>query len=356
MVSLMSCDKYDEIHKDYVDSMDETKYSVNPENVILHSGLERLFVSTDLVYTSSLSKFIVEINDEMHEFDIPMPVEGDTTKLMYELPNLAEGVVDTYLYTIDNEDNKSLVTLYTGRVLGDRYRSEILNRNILRTESVSDGYKIKFNSAPEKSVRVDLTYTNQEDVSSTLRLLSENDELVIGDYKSESEYTYVTYYLADENSIDTLATTTVISQFFPERPVDRSSWEILSVTSEQLDGGPATSMLDGDLNTYWHNRWSGGTDPMPHVMVIDMKKEMEIRKIDFHRRKDSDSTRGILLETSMDNSTWKEYGTARWAEGAGNEKQVIEPEGTKNARYLRVSVIEVKDDPWMAIAELYLYE
>jgi hypothetical protein len=73
-ISLFACDKYDEVHTEFLESMDEQKYSVIPENVILHSGYKRLFVSADIVYTTSLSKFIVEINEQVYEFDIPSPV------------------------------------------------------------------------------------------------------------------------------------------------------------------------------------------------------------------------------------------------------------------------------------------
>lgn len=216
MVSLVSCDKYDEVHKGYVESMDEIKYSVKPINVILHTGLERLVVSSDIVYTSSLDQFIIEVNDTIFKFEIPIPTIDDTARVMYELPNLTEGVSDVYLYTTDNEANKSLIKLYTGRVLGDRYRSEILNRNLLEAKSVEEGFKFKFNSPPEKSVRVDLTYMNKDDENVVVRIPSTTMDTIVTNFKFESEYSYVTYYLANKNAIDTVATKIVIKGMFPE--------------------------------------------------------------------------------------------------------------------------------------------
>lgn len=215
IATIFSCDKYDEIHEDYVDNMEEIKYSVIPENVIIHSGLERLYISADILYTSSLNKFVVDCEGEIKEIDIPAPI-NDTSKLYEEIPYLKEGVVDLYVYTTDNQDNKSLVKLYTGRVLGERYRSEILNRNVLDTASTDDGFKIRFITAPETSVRMDFSYTDSNNVAQILRIPSDTTEVKFTDYKKGSEYSYVTYYLPDENAIDTIATASQINGLFPE--------------------------------------------------------------------------------------------------------------------------------------------
>lgn len=214
LFAFVSCDKYDEVHTEYVDTMDEQKYSVIPENVILHSGFERLFVSADIIYTSSLDKFVVEIDGESQTFDIPTPV-SDTSKIMQELPGLAEGVEDVYLYTTDNENNKSIIKLYTGRVLGQRYRSEIQNRNVLATEDLDEGFKIKFNSAPENAVWVNFAYTTSADTDTTIRIPSESSEVLISNYKLGSSYSYATFYLPDVNSIDTISTAVQVTGDFP---------------------------------------------------------------------------------------------------------------------------------------------
>ena len=214
LFAFISCEKYDEVHTEYVDTMDEQKYSVIPENVILHSGFERLFVSTDIIYTSSLDKFVVEIDGQSQTFDIPTPI-NDTSKIMQELPDLAEGVEDVYLYTTDKENNKSIIKLYTGRVLGQRYRSEIQNRNVLSTEKLDEGFKIKFNSAPENAVWVNFEYTTIAEIDTTIRILSETSEVLIANYKLGSSYSYSTFYLPDAYSIDTISTAVQITGDFP---------------------------------------------------------------------------------------------------------------------------------------------
>ncbi|MDR1501815.1 MAG: discoidin domain-containing protein [Prevotella sp.] len=68
---------------------------------------------------------------------------------------------------------------------------------------------------------------------------------------------------------------------------DIADWEVAAVSDEIVsDGGGASSILN--LNdphgTFWHSDWSIGA-PLPHWIVIDMKKELEIDMIQLGWRK-----------------------------------------------------------------------
>ena len=51
--------------------------------------------------------------------------------------------------------------------------------------------------------------------------------------------------------------------------VDRSTWKIVSVSSEN-GGEEARNAIDGDLNTIWHSRWNDPVAKHPHEIVVDM--------------------------------------------------------------------------------------
>lgn len=59
--------------------------------------------------------------------------------------------------------------------------------------------------------------------------------------------------------------------------LDRAGWSIQANTEERtgegVGNGVATCLLDGQLSTFWHSQWSGGSLPLPHEIVVDMKKE-----------------------------------------------------------------------------------
>jgi hypothetical protein len=62
---------------------------------------------------------------------------------------------------------------------------------------------------------------------------------------------------------------------------DRSGWSIRAFDAYYIDNDQSNdnqaveNMLDGSKNTYWHTKWQGGTLPLPHYVVIDMKDKQQ---------------------------------------------------------------------------------
>lgn len=46
-------------------------------------------------------------------------------------------------------------------------------------------------------------------------------------------------------------------------------------TSGEGANGPIELILDGNPGTYWHTKWNGGEDPLPHTFVVDLGKKVE---------------------------------------------------------------------------------
>lgn len=63
--------------------------------------------------------------------------------------------------------------------------------------------------------------------------------------------------------------------------VDMSQWKVISVSSEETSGenAPATNVLDGNDNTFWHTKWNGITDNYPYTLVIGTKDGKKVNKI-----------------------------------------------------------------------------
>lgn len=64
---------------------------------------------------------------------------------------------------------------------------------------------------------------------------------------------------------------------FKKNKFDKSAWEVVRFSSEETTGedtnGRARQIIDGDNNTYWHSKWTGGGSSYPHFFVVDMKEE-----------------------------------------------------------------------------------
>ena len=55
----------------------------------------------------------------------------------------------------------------------------------------------------------------------------------------------------------------------------KTDWKIVSFTTEEASGegsnnGHAKHLIDGNVETFWHSRWQGGSDPLPYEIIIDM--------------------------------------------------------------------------------------
>lgn len=68
---------------------------------------------------------------------------------------------------------------------------------------------------------------------------------------------------------------------------DWTGWTAIGsdVQFEPKDGGGYPSLFDDDRTTYWHSQYSPALDtPLPHWLVIDMKKELAVSMVTIGRR------------------------------------------------------------------------
>lgn len=66
--------------------------------------------------------------------------------------------------------------------------------------------------------------------------------------------------------------------------IDQSQLTAVSASSEEQGGeGPVSgwlsAALDGNVATFWHSKWKGGTDPVPHVIVFGTQDNQPIADI-----------------------------------------------------------------------------
>src|SRR5689334_18662208 len=54
--------------------------------------------------------------------------------------------------------------------------------------------------------------------------------------------------------------------------IPRTNWSLRFVDSEETAAAnnAGTNAFDGDPTTFWHTRWSTGSDPMPHEIQINL--------------------------------------------------------------------------------------
>ncbi len=133
--------------------------------------------------------------------------------------------------------------------------------------------------------------------------------------------------------------------------------EVIQFSSEDAEHGNfARRAIDGDPDTIWHTKWGTTPDPMPHFLIIDLKKETLLRGVRYWPRRDMNHGRIRGCEVSLSASP------TEWGAPAGkatlpnsDEVQDIVFPGSERGRYLRLLVTsEVDGNPFAAIADLDL--
>ena len=122
--------------------------------------------------------------------------------------------------------------------------------------------------------------------------------------------------------------------------LDKSTWSIASVNSEEATGenngknGRAIHLIDNNTKTFWHSKWSGGSNPLPYEIVIDMKKNILISQVELLPRGfgSNNPLKQVQFEVSSNNLDWKKIGSFEFSNINTALTYAVK---TSEARYLK---------------------
>ena len=136
-----------------------------------------------------------------------------------------------------------------------------------------------------------------------------------------------------------------------EPPPAKLAWRASASSFERGEGDPQHA-LDGDVNTFWHSRWSGEGAKPPHSLVVDLVKAQTVGSVTLTPRQDGRNgrIREYEIYLSDDGETW----------GAAVAKgQMPDRDGPttvsfskRPARYVKLVVLsERTNGGWATLAE-----
>ncbi|MET8064547.1 discoidin domain-containing protein [Micromonospora sp. NPDC005313] len=122
--------------------------------------------------------------------------------------------------------------------------------------------------------------------------------------------------------------------------------------------GAATNAFDGNLSTIWHTKYTGGSDPAPHEIQINMGASYSVSGLRYLPRQDggSGAANGRIgqyeVYVSTDGTNW---GTVVVTGAFANDASQKDVRFTaETGQYLRLrAVSEVAGNPWTSAAEIY---
>ena len=227
--------------------------------------------------------------------------------------------------------------------------------------TVDPDYVAKYNAdkgtsyklLPEGSYSFEGTVTLPNKSNTTALTVTLNgDGLSPGDYLLPVRMADVSLFDISEKSVYPLIVRVVGVEFI------RTGWSIEANTEEKsgegAGNGVATCLLDGKLSSFWHSQWKNGSVPLPHEIIVDMKKEMLITNIGLVQRQ-HDSYRDVHggeFFVSSDKVNWTSVGTFQAQKIL--ETQIFSVTPTKG-RYFKIQITSSNRDANSSLAEVYAY-
>jgi len=135
---------------------------------------------------------------------------------------------------------------------------------------------------------------------------------------------------------------------------DRAKWRIVSASSYQPNEGEPANAIDGNLDTFWHSRWSPDVPKHPHELVVDLGSVTRIAAVVYTDRADMTNgrVRDYEIYLSEDGKTWGEP-AAKGRLGRPAGEHTIRLASPVAARFMRfVALSEVNNQDYASIAEL----
>lgn len=366
-IFVTNCDDMYEIHRKYLDES-ETVYLGMPKSIKAYGGVGRIKLTwklnddpkidfTNIYWNNKKDSITVEVNriDSIIEKIIEIP-EG---KYQFELINRSK------------DGHKSLPVSLSAESFGDEYKERLYNRVI--SNIIVGSQIVTFNiNIEEECMGTYFTYLNSSGQNEYIFIEPQDTEIEIADFLIGGNYSHYSLYLPQQNAIDTIITFPEIGNFPNYYTLSKTEWESLysseyvklttddwsiTASSEELNGegainGRATTLLDGDLNTFWHSKWLGEITGLPYQIDIDMKNIFNINSIELARRSNNKDTKRVELRVSFDKEVWSSIGFIEYPNSpTPNSLVLLFPEGIQG-RYLRLTVVESNSAPSASLSEI----
>ncbi|NNM29515.1 MAG: sulfatase-like hydrolase/transferase, partial [Akkermansiaceae bacterium] len=142
----------------------------------------------------------------------------------------------------------------------------------------------------------------------------------------------------------------------PEGLIPRKDLKVIRFSSENTGNRKyARHAIDGDPDTIWHSKFSGGVDKHPHELVIDLGKARTITAFRYLPRQDggwNGTIKGIEFAVSNDPAAFgapAAKATLKKTRAASEIK--CSPPATGRYLLLRATS-EINDGPWASAAEI----
>ena len=359
---VVSCDSFMDVHEEYIKD-GEVIYAPKADSIQFIAGKGRVQFAFWLENAPNVKSVDLYWNSMTDSLITPVSPSAGLDSFYVVVPDLPEGSYTFEVKTRDNFEHNSLYLTGFGNSYGDFYQSSLVNRRVRNIELGEAGGIINWFGAAEGMTWTEIEYTMSDGTMGTVRVDPGAEQIVCPDLKPGTGFRFSSSFIPEALSIDTFSTDwEEYGENFPLiYKYDRSAWSVLEVSDETAsDGGGKNTLIDDNLGSYWHSQWEGGEAPLPHWAIIDMTSPKKITKIETYRRPGNTDAKTIQYfvgpDPDVDATTWTKIGESEFVSGSDNIETLISNSSTTlSGRYLKLVLPDSNRDPFISIAEVYVY-
>ncbi|MBE8721117.1 discoidin domain-containing protein [Sphingobacterium pedocola] len=126
---------------------------------------------------------------------------------------------------------------------------------------------------------------------------------------------------------------------FVEAELSYTGWTATASSFNASQGTPGAIFVDGS-SPFWHSKWEGGTEKLPHWILVDMKAQQMITEIMINRRTTNNDLRKGSIEVSENGGTFTSVGELNWGTAPASDDKRYVSFPKQKVRYIRINVTE----------------
>ena len=120
---------------------------------------------------------------------------------------------------------------------------------------------------------------------------------------------------------------------------DPATWQLTAFSDEETvgegDNGRAAFVIDGDLTTYYHNKWKNGSVSYPHTFTFDAGQPVTVSSLELYQSRDNNyRARQLQLYASDDGNRYIPVSSRLDVEDT--DYPTVELDSAVTARYFRI--------------------
>lgn len=348
---LLSCGGMNDPIQEYLDK-GEVDYIGKVDSVITAGGNGRILFSWKINADPRIEECVICWNNGADSLIYPIDksklVNGRVSTIF---DNMKEGTYVFNMYHTGKNGYNSVKQEVVGQVYGDLYKETLTPRKIKKVAAFKEYAEINWSSA-EASLKVNLHYVNNIGNKIIKEVLPSEEKTIINDYSPGSKFSYETSFLPDINALDTFFVESDVLKFPSFYELERNDWTATASSDKAgSDGSTAQVLLDGNSTTYWHSMWSPDA-PLPHWILIDMKKEYEVNAVEVYKKPTNTDCKKLNILVSMDGENFNQIGTIEYENTPDPTGKDITLNTPVRAKFIKLLITESWRPPYVSLSEV----